>query len=111
MNARFAMWCVAGALLVPVTAHTAEFKDPSSTARPGTRAGDAAMAGKIKAQFDKDKQIHAMEIKVDADGGVVTLTGHAKSKAEADKAVSIARSTPGVTEVKNMIQVSVLDNK
>ncbi len=48
-----------------------------------------------------------MNIKVDTDNkGVVTLSGNAKSQAEADKAASIARATSGVTTVNNNIQVS-----
>jgi osmotically-inducible protein OsmY len=36
---------------------------------------------------------------------VVTLSGTAKSREEAEKAVSIAKSTSGVTSVKNEIKV------
>jgi hyperosmotically inducible protein len=47
-----------------------------------------------------------MHIKVDTDNkGVVTLSGKAKSQAEADKAVSIARNTEGVVDVRSDIQV------
>jgi osmotically-inducible protein OsmY len=47
-----------------------------------------------------------LNIKVDTDDkGVVTLSGKAKSKAEADQAVKIARDTKGVTSVKNDILV------
>ena len=61
---------------------------------------------KIKAEYAKDKDVSALNIKVDTDDkGVVTLSGNAKSKAEADKAVMIARDTKGVTSVKNEIQV------
>ena len=50
------------------------------------------------------------EIKVETDKGVVTLTGHAK-KEQADKAVFIAQNTKGLAEVKNMIQVNILEKK
>jgi osmotically-inducible protein OsmY len=61
---------------------------------------------KIKAAMAKDKQVSAMHIKVDTDNkGVVTLSGKAKSQAEADKAVSIARNTEGVVDVRSDIQV------
>lgn len=68
--------------------------------------GDAIITTKIKAEFAKDKQVSAMKIKVDTDDkGVVTLSGTAKSKAEADQAEKIARDTKGVTSVKNDIMV------
>jgi osmotically-inducible protein OsmY len=41
----------------------------------------------------------------------VKLTGNAKSKEEADKAVSIAQSVKGVVSVKNDIQVAASDKK
>ena len=47
-----------------------------------------------------------MNIRVDTDAkGIVTLTGNAKSKAEVDKAVKIARDTKGVASVKNEIRI------
>lgn len=68
--------------------------------------GDAVITTKIKAEFAKDKQVSALNIKVDTDDkGVVTLSGNAKSKAEADKAVKIAGDTKGVSSVKNEIKV------
>lgn len=68
--------------------------------------GDAVITTKIKAEFAKDKDVSALNIKVDTDDkGVVTLSGKAKSKAEADKAVKIARDTKGVSSVKNEIKV------
>ena len=68
--------------------------------------GDAMITTKIKAEFAKDKQVSAMNIKVDTDDkGMVTLSGTAKSKAEADQAAKLARDTKGVTSVKNEIMV------
>ena len=68
--------------------------------------GDAVITTRIKTEFAKDKQVSALNIKVDTDDkGVVTLSGNAKSKAEADKAVKIAGDTKGVTSVKNFIVV------
>jgi hyperosmotically inducible protein len=50
--------------------------------------------------------VSALSIKVDTDKGVVKLSGNAKSKDEAAKAESIAKSVNGVTSVKNDIQVT-----
>ena len=110
MKCKTAIACFSiGALLAPAASYTAETRDvPSKTRQAGDFVDDATITSGIKAAFAKDKQISAAEINVDTVNGVVTLTGHAKSKAESDKAVSIARNAPGVTEVKNMIQVSLL---
>ncbi len=67
---------------------------------------DASITARIKAEFVKDKTVSAANIKVDTDDrGVVTLSGNAKSPAEAEQAVKIARNTRGVTSVKNEIAV------
>jgi hyperosmotically inducible protein len=68
--------------------------------------GDAVITTKIKAEFAKDKQVSALNVTVNTDNkGVVTLSGNAKSKAEADQAVKIARDTKGVSSVRNDIKV------
>ena len=93
-----------GALAAPVAGYAADSdKDRSS---PKEFVKDSVITVKIKAEYAKDKDVSAMNIKVDTDDkGVVTLSGNAKSKVEADKAVMIARDTKGVTSVKNEIQI------
>ena len=68
---------------------------------------DASITAKVKTEFAKDKAVSALKINVDTDNkGVVTLKGTAKSKEEAAKAESIAKSVKGVTSVKNEITVA-----
>ncbi len=89
-----------GALAMPVAAFAAE-GDPVST-----KLSDSVITTKVKAEFAKDKAVHATTVKVDTDAnGVVTLSGTAKTKAEAEKAESIAKGVKGVTSVKNDITV------
>ncbi len=96
MKAKLAATCfVAGALLIPV----------SKTESAKEVVSDSVITTKIKSEFASDKQVSAMNIKVDTDKGVVKLSGNAKSKDEADKAASIAKNTKGVVSVKNDIQV------
>ena len=107
MKGKLAAACfVAGAMLVPVAGYTADTKEPSKTESAKEVIDDSMITTKIKAEFAKDKQVSAMSIKVDTDKGVVKLSGNAKSKDEADKAASIAKSTKGVVSVKNDIQVT-----
>ncbi len=108
MKAKWAITCfVMGALLVPVAGYTADTKEtPSKTESAKEVVADSVITTKIKAEFANDKQVSAMNIKVDTDKGVVKLSGNAKSKDEADKAASIAKNTKGVVSVKNDIQVS-----
>jgi hyperosmotically inducible protein len=93
-----------GALLLPVGGYAADADSDRSS--PKTFVKDSVITAKIKAEMAKDKQVSAMNIKVDTDhNGVVTLSGKASSRQEADKAVLLARSVKGVTSVENYIQV------
>ena len=104
MNTKLATTLVIGALILPVAGYAADIKSVTESVKENV--GDAVITTKIKAEFAKDKQVSALNIKVDTDGkGAVTLSGNAKSKAEADKAVKIARDTKGVTSVKSAIKV------
>ncbi|HSH54278.1 MAG TPA: BON domain-containing protein [Methylotenera sp.] len=91
---------VIGALVMPLSTFAAE-GDPVST-----KLGDAVITTKVKAEFAKDKTVSASDIKVDTDSkGLVQLSGTAKTQAEADQAVKIAKSVKGVTDVKSDIVV------
>jgi hyperosmotically inducible protein len=104
MNTRLATTLVIAALMAPVAGYAADTKSAKESIKENV--GDAVITTKIKAAYAKDKDVSALKIKVDTDDkGVVTLSGDAKSKAEADKAVKIARNTKGVTAVKNEIKV------
>ena len=103
MNTKYATALVFGALLVPVAAYAAE---KTMTQNVKETVADSAITTKIKAEYAKDKQVSAMRIKVDTDDkGVVTLSGNAKSKSEAEQAEKLARDTKGVTAVRNNIMV------
>jgi osmotically-inducible protein OsmY len=71
----------------------------------GQYVDDATITTRVKARFAKDPTVSAMRIKVETMKGAVQLSGNAKSEAERDQAVQLARSVPGVTDVKNNIQI------
>ena len=66
---------------------------------------DAAITYAVKTQFLADPGVSGLKINVDTDDGVVTLRGHVKSLAEADKASAIARRSRGVQSVINDLRV------
>lgn len=100
-----------GTLSLPVAGLAAETSPgPASPDKQRSSAktvvNDSMITAKIKAAMAKDKEVSALKIKVDTDDkGMVTLSGKAKSQAEADKAVALARSVDGVVSVQNNIQI------
>lgn len=95
-----------GTLMVPMAGYSADDADKDRSS-PKAFVKDSVITTKIKAEMAKDKQVSAIHIKVDTDNsGVVQLSGKAKSRTEADKAVQIARNVKGVVAVEDHIQVS-----
>ena len=89
------------ALVLPMTSFAA---DGDSL---GTKVEDSVITAKVKAAFAKDKAVSATDIKVETDSnGLVELSGNAKSRAEADKAVLLTKKVKGVTAVKDEIVVA-----
>lgn len=72
----------------------------------GDTIDDATITGRVKTSFLNDPDVAGLKIDVDTFKGVVTLSGAVKSRAEADKAIAIARRTPGVADVKSTLQVN-----
>src|SRR3954471_4966053 len=88
---------LAAALAAPSLAQAENFKEAVK---------DSMITAKIKAEMAKDKTVSATTIKVETDAnGIVQLSGTAKSKAEADKAATLAKNVKGVNSVDNKIKV------
>jgi hyperosmotically inducible protein len=68
--------------------------------------GDAGITSAVKAKLLADTTVSGLRIDVDTENGVVTLTGNVQSKAEADRAVMLARNTDGVTRVVSNLKVA-----
>ena len=68
----------------------------------GTLMKDSAITAKIKAAQASDSTVRATSINVETDNaGAVTLSGSARSQAEIDRAVELAKGVQGVTRVTN----------
>lgn len=71
----------------------------------GEYIDDASITAKVKSEMVADKEVSALHISVETIKGVVHLTGSADTRAEADKAATIARGVAGVKSVVNDIHV------
>lgn len=68
-------------------------------------ASDQAIAAAVTAELAADSDTSAMNIDVDVQDGVVTLSGVVKSAAARQEAERIARNADGVRSVRNELQV------
>ncbi|MDB6060290.1 MAG: hypothetical protein JWM78_393 [Verrucomicrobiaceae bacterium] len=74
--------------------------------RPVTFITDSLITTKIKTKLAADYLVSAMRLSVYTENdGVVWLKGVASTQVEADRAVAIARSISGVSEVNSEIKV------
>ncbi|MES2070839.1 MAG: BON domain-containing protein [Pseudomonadota bacterium] len=95
---------VISTILSPVISHAQDTDTDRS--HPMNFVKDSVITSKIKAKLAAEHLASVERIKVDTDeNGVVWLSGTAKTKTEADKAVSIAKKTEGVASVKSSITV------
>ena len=69
----------------------------------GSRANDAYLTSKIKAQFVSENRFQANFVKVVTENTVAYLLGYVTQK-EAEDAVNIARNTSGVTKVVKVFE-------
>lgn len=77
-----------------------------SAERAGGAAGDAWITSKIQSRYFVDYDVKGRNIDVDTSNGVVTLKGTVSSHSEHDEAVTIARNTDGVREVRDQLQMT-----
>jgi hypothetical protein len=71
----------------------------------GEYLDDSAITAKVKSAFMADREVSALNIKVETNNGVVQLSGFASSRQEIDQAIKLARNIQGVKSVENNIQL------
>jgi hyperosmotically inducible protein len=94
LNRLASVAAVAALFALPLAGHAQQ--------SPGTLINDSAITAKIKAAQAADSTVRATSINVETDNaGAVTLSGSARSQAEIDRAVELAKGVQGVTRVTN----------
>lgn len=66
---------------------------------------DATITAKVKANLISDPEVRALSIDVDTIDGRVTLQGKVATEGQKAEAEKLARITPGVRQVLNLLQV------
>ena len=72
----------------------------------GDTIDDATITTRVKTSLLNDPDVAGLKIDVDTFKGVVTLSGAVKTPADREKAIGIAKKTPGVVDVKSTLQVN-----
>ena len=81
--------------------------DTAASGRSTTSGGaDAAITSSINTRYVRDDLINAMDVRVSTYRGVVTLSGRVSSQAAARRAVDLAHSVTGVTQVVSRLSVA-----
>lgn len=79
--------------------------DTSTSTSTANVVTDTVTTGKVKAAIATDPILKDMDIMVKTDGGVVVLTGTAKSQDQVAMATHIAQRQEGVSRVDNQVTV------
>jgi hyperosmotically inducible protein len=97
------------ATLAPLAVLASPDADTVNT-QPQVVIKDSSIKSSIKAQFASDSYKGLSHIDVDVNHhGIVSLEGKVPSQEAADRAISIARATDGVREVKNQLKIKIDD--
>jgi len=95
---------ILGALLIPAAALAGD--GDTDRMHPMAFVKDSVITTKVKAKLADEKMGTLMHIGVDTDAaGAVVLSGRARTRTDADKAVAIARGTEGVMSVMSEIKI------
>lgn len=70
-----------------------------------TQPDDLTITARVKTALLNDPDIAAPRIDVETVNRVVTLSGRVDTREEEQKAIAVARSVPGVVEVKSTLQI------
>ena len=111
MKVKLAAVCfVIGTLFVPLAVQAQDASTDGDRTHPVAFVKDSVITTKIKAKLADEKMSSLAHIKVDTHSkGAVVLSGKVRSQEEADRAVSIARDTEGVTSVKSRLHIKKED--
>jgi osmotically-inducible protein OsmY len=77
----------------------------STTVPASVQAEDTTITAAVKSKLAADPDVAALNIDVDTNEGVVTLSGRVETLAEKSEAERLARETDGVRRVINNLRV------
>lgn len=93
------------------TAFTSACSSTATQQSTGEYIDDTAISAKVKSAFVSDDSVKALDVQVETFRGVVQLSGFVDNMNQKSRAEQIARSTNGVRDVRNNIQLKTDQNR
>ena len=80
-------------------------KTAAAASQAGRALSEGSLTAKIKATMALDDSVKALDLDIDTNGSVVTISGVVSTEAERAKALQLAKETEGVTQVVDRMQI------
>ena len=110
MKPNLATCCFVLATVLPSLATAQTVDADAAPAQSPSPVQDTAIEARIKDRLAEERTVDLAQVKVAAaQEGTVVLSGKVETRAAEEKAVSIARDTPGVKMVTSSIQIITKD--
>jgi osmotically-inducible protein OsmY len=79
---------------------TSNQKNPSRVSRE-----DSVITSDVRSKITEDERLRGLILNVKTDTGIVTVSGTAHSQEQVDRAIELARNTPGVVSVNSLMKI------
>lgn len=79
---------------------TSNQKNPDKVSRE-----DGVITSDVRSKITEDERLRGLILDVKTENGIVTVSGKAHSQDEVDRAIELARNTPGVVSVNSLMKI------
>jgi hyperosmotically inducible protein len=79
---------------------TSNQKNPDRVSRE-----DSVITADVRSKITEDERLRGLILDVKTDNGIVTVSGKAHSQVEVDRAIELAKNTPGVVSVNSLLKI------
>ena len=79
---------------------TSNQKNPDRVSRE-----DPVITSDVRSKITEDEKLRGLILNVKTDNGIVTVSGKAHSQEQIDRAIELARNTPGVVSVNSLVKI------
>jgi hyperosmotically inducible periplasmic protein len=95
-----AVFSFAPVLTIADEVRTSNQKNPDKVSRE-----DPVITSDVRSKITEDERLRGLILDVKTDNGIVTVSGKAHSQDQIDRAIELARNTPGVVSVNSLVKI------